>query len=92
LASPVSGSTLARRATSAASSARPQGQGDLGAEALQGVTGLVGDQLGVPGQLGRGVQAEQPGGGLGGHPVDGGGIGRGQQGHPGRGQQPERRL
>ena len=70
----------------------PQGQGDLGAEALQGVTGLVGDQLGVPGQLGRGVQAEQPGGGLGGHPVDGGGIGRGQQGRPGRGQQPERRL
>jgi hypothetical protein len=66
----------------------PQGQADLGAEALQGVTGLVGDQLGVPGQLGRGVQAEQLGGGLGGHPVDGGGVGRGQQGRPGRGQQP----
>jgi hypothetical protein len=65
-----------------------QGQGDLGAEALKGVAGLVGDQLGVRGQLGRGVKAEQLGGGLGGHPVDGGGVGRGQQGRPGRCQQP----
>ncbi|HEV3463791.1 MAG TPA: hypothetical protein VG846_07395 [Actinomycetota bacterium] len=53
--------------------------------------GLGGDQLRVGdqvGPLGRRVEVEQPGGGLGGDPVDGGGVGRGQQGRPGLGQQP----
>jgi hypothetical protein len=53
--------------------------------------GLGGDQLRVTGELfplGRWVEAEQLGGGLGGDPADGGGVGRGQQGRPGLGQQP----
>src|ERR671911_92016 len=65
-----------------------QGQGHLGPEGLEGGPGLLGDQVQVAGQLGRGVEAEQLGGGLGGDPVDGGGVGRGQQGRPRRGQQP----
>jgi hypothetical protein len=68
-----------------------QGQRHLGAEAVQGGPGLVGDQRvgDRRGGLGdRGGQPQQLGRGGGGHLVDGGGVGCGQQGGPGRGEHP----